>query len=144
MQQYAQQNRLNNEPIKGAKWERETFLSKIKQGENVYFDSENRGRFYFYSQSRYTPRYPVPYYTYFYYPSNNHRADVVAHRKRFKQDFLRAKPTYIISESATDSAQVFRFTHLMHEVNETYKIIDSFPFRSQYLYIRRQVYSMPF
>ena len=138
MGQYVQQNHLNNEPIKGTKWEREIFLSKIKQGENVYFDSENRGRFYFYSQSRYTPRYPVPYYTYFYYPPNNHRADVVAHRKRFKQDFLRAKPTYIVSESATDSAQVFRFTQLVQVVNENYQVIDSFPCRSQYLYIRRR------
>ena len=139
MWQYGQQNYLINEPAKGTKWERETFLSKIKQGENVYFDSEKMGRFYFYSQSKYTSRYPVPYYTYFYYPTNNHRSDVVAHRERFKGDFLHTKPNYIISESATDSAQVFRFTQLMQVVNDEYTVVDSFTSRNQYLYIRRRL-----
>jgi hypothetical protein len=138
MWHYVHMNRPNQELIKGAKWEQETLLSKLKRGANVYFDTENRGRFYLYSQSTYASRYPVPYYTYFYYPPNNHRSDVVAHRERFKQDFLRAKPTYIISESASDSAQVFRFTQLMPFINENYSLIDSFSFGSNYLYIRRK------
>ena len=96
------------------------------------------GRFYFYSQSDYASRYPVPYYTYFYYPPNNHRSDVVAHIMRFKEDFARTQPNYIVSESATDSAQVFRFTQLMQEVNKIYTVVDSFPSRRQYLYIRKR------
>ena len=138
MWQYGHQNRENKELVKGAKWEQETLLSKLKTGENVYFDTENMGRFYFYSQSDYASRYPVPYYTYFYYPPNNHRSDVVAHRMRFKEDFARTQPNYIVSESATDSAQVFRFTQLMQEVNEIYTVVDSFPSRRQYLYIRKR------
>ena len=124
MWQYGHQNRENKELVKGAKLEQETLLSKLKTGENVYFDTENMGRFYFYSQSDYASRYPVPYYTYFYYPPNNHRSDVVAHRMRFKEDFARTQPNYIVSESSTDSAQVFRFTQLMQEVNEIYTVVD--------------------
>lgn len=138
MWQYGQLNRGNKELIKGSKWEQEALLSKLTKGENVYFDAEKLGRFYFYSQSGYASRYPVPYYTYFYYPPNNHRGDVVSHRERFKKDFLRTKPNYIISESATDSAQVFRFTQLMQEVESAYEIIDSFPSCRQYLYIRKR------
>lgn len=137
--QYGQQNQNYHESIKGAKWEQETILSKLKSGKNVYFDTENMGRFYFYSQSQYVSRYPVPHYTYFYYPPNNHRSDVVVHRERFKEAFLRTKPTYIISESATDSAQVFRFTQLMQVVNEEYEVVDSFPSRNQYLYMKRRL-----
>lgn len=137
--QYGHQNRENKELIKGAKREQETLLSKLKTGENVYFDTENMGRYYFYCQSEYASRYPVPYYTYFYYPRNNHRSDVVAHRARFKGDFLRTEPIYIISETATDSAQVFRFTQLMGVINKEYEVVDSFPSRRQYLYIRRRL-----
>ena len=138
MCRYVHLNRPNKELMKGSKREQETLSSKLKSGENVYFDSENTGRFYFYSQSQNDLRYRVPYYTYFYYPPNNHRSDVVAHRERFKQDFLRTMPKYIVSESATDSAQVFRFTQLMPFITENYALIDSFSFGSKHHYIRRK------
>lgn len=136
--QYMHQNRENKELIKGAKWEQETLLSKFKTGENVYFDAENMGRYYFYSQSNYTSRYPVPYYTYFYNPDDNQRLDLVKHRHKFKDDFLDDPAAIIISGAITKWAPVFDFAKIQPWLETHYSLVDSVKSTTGMQYIRRR------
>ena len=137
MWQYGHHNRENKELIKGAKWEQETLLSKIKQGENVYFDSEKMGRFYFYSQSQYTSRYPVPYYMYFYNQADNQRPDLVSHRNKFKENFTDNPADIIISGTISKWAPVFDFAKIQPWLETHYSLVDSVKSTTGMQYIRR-------
>ena len=98
---------------------------KITAGSTVFVDHEDGGRWYVYGQLSSWGKFPVPYYVYFYNPEDNYQPHLVANRDKFREDFLNSPPTFILTKSLNDSAQVFRFTQLVNNVDENYQCIDS-------------------
>ena len=134
---YTRDNQDNKELIKGAGWEQSVVLSKIQKGERVFFDEENMGRFYFYTQGKSIGRYPAPYYTFFYNPTDNHRTDLKLHRERFREDFMLYPPKIIVSKDPKSWAPVFDFAKMQNWLGDEFTLADSFSYTSGKLYIWR-------
>ena len=133
-------SRMDAKPLQNncAQNEKVEIKSKIPKGSTVFVDAEYLGRYYGYLNVKSSLRYPVPYYTFFYNPSDNQREDLVYHRMRFREEFLSNPPNYILSKEAALKAPIFDFTRLKDFVNNHFELIDSAQTAdNSFLYIRR-------
>ncbi len=111
--------------------------NKIPQKSRVYVDHEHFGRFYFYLNAKRVSRYPVPYYTYFYNPTDNQRPDLIAHRVRFKTDFPQNPPEFILTTQRNKWGSVFDFTQLTPWLDAHYSLSDSISNAKYTVYIKK-------
>lgn len=118
--------------------EQQKIRKKIEPKASVFVAWEQIGRYYFYLNSVSKSRYPVPYYTYFYNETNNHRDDLIQHRQRFQEDFLKNPPDYVLTYPFKYNAPVFNFTQLQTFVQDQYSIVDSVPSVGEYVYVLRK------